>query len=1179
MSFTSLDFTSMGSQAYIVYNTDTGFKFLSEVLDGPVSYLSDGASVSLGSCYMQGAILTALTSNFSTLSSRNRAIVKVGSSWAVVTEFLDNNNVVLDRTFDKGRVCTITSGTVTTQNNFTAGTKIVFESTGVLPTGIAANTIYYVLNPNLASFTFSTTLGGSPVSTTGGSGLHSVYKVFDVITPSYYPDIIKDTIVAKVVKTGTAPNFVYTIEPYYTVNNESNTVITTVSALPGSGEYVGQLVLYNNLIYTWSGSNWTTSYGEDGATVTLTTSTQAFSYTAAGLSPFPASTTITANILNVTNPQYRFLLDGGEVQAWGVSPNYTYTPQANYNNMPDLIKVEVREGTGSVVASDILTIFGVKPGLNGEDAVTVIMTNEAHTLARDGASVDYTGSGTSFIVYIGDQVCTFGASGAYTYSVSAAGSNIVPATPSSGIYGIASGLVVGVLAASITFTLTIRGSAGTTYATVTKVQSFSVSDAGRDVAVYTGATAPVSPITGDVWYNGDVAFYYNGSVWVQIINAPNGTRTIASLSEAGIYTGEIVYYSGDYYIWDGALWLLAIDGITLVLGNQTHTLPASSAGVPSSYVGASTRVYVYSSGVDDTANWTLSAAPTNVTGSFGSGADTNLYTVTNLSQPAGFVDITATKGSRSKTARFSLSTASAGTNGAAIRLRPNVPVIKQNSSGGRFPTTIIFKAENVSSSGVTTYTGDIKIESGTDGVNFLTNHGTATSVTQSSLNISALANTFFRGTLYVAGTSTIIDEQIVSVIADGVDGNSGGTVSRLDLSNESHSIPASFDGTVLSYAGAETDLRVYKGQTLDTGWTFSEISETNVLGSFPGGASSSTANPAVWTVSSWNGTADVAYVDFQATKAGEATLYGTFSLTRVRGGEDGVDPVVYRVLSSTNSVVKNASGVFSPTPVTFSAVSITGNGAPVSYAGTIKYQLDTGSGFGAEVTSSSYTPSGNVKNIKVNLYNGAILLDSETIPVVSDGATGAPGATGATGAQARIAYAIGPSNTVFEEDQNITQVGDSVPTSGDWGLATTWSTTPQTLNTSGTSLYQVTGLYDGTNTVWNGYPYLSNLKVGSLSAISADLGTVTAGTIRGGTVLPVTSLTTGVTYIIESLGNTNFTLIGAASNTVGLAFVKNSTAGTGTGTALTAERTVITSSVIEVFDSANVRRVRLGVWT
>jgi hypothetical protein len=44
------------------------------------------------------------------------------------------------------------------------------------------------------------------------------------------------------------------------------------------------------------------------------------------------------------------------------------------------------------------------------------------------------------------------------------------------------------------------------------------------------------------------------------------------------------------------------------------------------------------------------------------------------------------------------------------------------------------------------------------------------------------------------------------------------------------------------------------------------------------------------------------------------------------------------------------------------------------------------------------------------------------------------------------------------------------------------------------------------------------------------------------------SLVTGSTYIIDSIGTTDFTLIGASSNTIGLSFVKTATVATGTGT-------------------------------
>lgn len=67
-----------------------------------------------------------------------------------------------------------------------------------------------------------------------------------------------------------------------------------------------------------------------------------------------------------------------------------------------------------------------------------------------------------------------------------------------------------------------------------------------------------------------------------------------------------------------------------------------------------------------------------------------------------------------------------------------------------------------------------------------------------------------------------------------------------------------------------------------------------------------------------------------------------------------------------------------------------------------------------------------------------------------------------------------------------------------------WSATPLTL-TTGQEQYQSDGTTaaGSTTTVW-GTPYPSYLKVGSLSAISADLGTITAGAISGTSTISIT---------------------------------------------------------------------------
>lgn len=63
-----------------------------------------------------------------------------------------------------------------------AGDQIVFSTTGALPTGIVAGTIYFVRNPVAGvSYEIAATSGGVAINTTGTqNGVHSVYKAFGI---------------------------------------------------------------------------------------------------------------------------------------------------------------------------------------------------------------------------------------------------------------------------------------------------------------------------------------------------------------------------------------------------------------------------------------------------------------------------------------------------------------------------------------------------------------------------------------------------------------------------------------------------------------------------------------------------------------------------------------------------------------------------------------------------------------------------------------------------------------------------------------------------------------------------------------------------------------------------------------------------------------------------------------
>jgi hypothetical protein len=92
------------------------------------------------------------------------------------------------------------------------------------------------------------------------------------------------------------------------------------------------------------------------------------------------------------------------------------------------------------------------------------------------------------------------------------------------------------------------------------------------------------------------------------------------------------------------------------------------------------------------------------------------------------------------------------------------------------------------------------------------------------------------------------------------------------------------------------------------------------------------------------------------------------------------------------------------------------------------------------------------------------------------------GTIGITGDSARVAYIVTTSAT--PPPTPTAGIGNVLPTSA----AGTWSFTATAVLTAGQYLYRVDGTYiAGGNITW-GIPYLSNLKVGQLSALVADLG-------------------------------------------------------------------------------------------
>lgn len=231
--------------------------------------------------------------------------------------------------------------------------------------------------------------------------------------------------------------------------------------------------------------------------VKLQSTTYAISYASDGTSPDPSGAqTLTATAQNFNNPSYRFTVDG-TTGNWQTSNTTTFTPATNHFSTPKVMSVEVGEAPASgdpvTAATDSITVTGLKQGLIGASALTVVVPNDSHSLPKDkDGVVTYAGSGTAIYLYEGTTALTYDGVGTAdgTWKVTATGTNIDPSTDltDSGTYvtvGDHSNMTA--TNATVTYTITGKRADGTAIA-ISKTQSLSQSVQGiQGIQGITGA--------------------------------------------------------------------------------------------------------------------------------------------------------------------------------------------------------------------------------------------------------------------------------------------------------------------------------------------------------------------------------------------------------------------------------------------------------------------------------------------------------------------------------------------------------------------------------------------------------------------------------------------------------------------------------------------------------------------
>ncbi len=217
------------------------------------------------------------------------------------------------------------------------------------------------------------------------------------------------------------------------------------------------------------------------------------------------------------------------------------------------------------------------------------------------------------------------------------------------------------------------------------------------------------------------------------------------------------------------------DGLSIVLSNSSHLVPADASGVVTSFAGASTTVMVMQGSVDVTSSWTLSKLDTSCTSTLA----TSTVTVSALSADVGYVDITATRsGWPSLTARFTVTkakqgvtgnTGSAGADASSYWITKTAAAIGVNGGGGYNPASVTFSAYRQTGAGAPAlYPCRFIIATSVDGSTWVDAYTSAADESSKAYTPAAGLRAV-RCRMYMSGgTTNLLDEETIPMVADGI---------------------------------------------------------------------------------------------------------------------------------------------------------------------------------------------------------------------------------------------------------------------------------------------------------------------------------------------------------------------------------------------------------------------------
>lgn len=312
--------------------------------------------------------------------------------------------------------------------------------------------------------------------------------------------------------------------------------------------------------------------------------------------------------------------------------------------------------------------------------------------------------------------------------------------------------------------------------------------------------------------------------------------------------------------------------------------------------------------------------------------------------------------------------------------------------------------------------------------------------------------------------------------------------------------PGAQSGYVYLYAWSTSQPANPNGSSTYTWATAAHTSFTGTTWSTSIGSNPGTAGVKLWVAQQAITDSTGVATSTTVTWASSGTGYSVYAAGQ--NGNNGLDGLKYGIPTVYRWAASIPAGPSGSDTYTWSSGSFSG---PSGIGSTWFFNPPTS-------PSAGFTLWGATVNISDTAAATTTNFNWTSASVTARGYAGNNGGTGSQGASARYGYARIGSNP-SATGGNLSVAGDNLPSSTQsgtaWGsaFAVTWSTSdpnPASTNT----LYQIDGIYDPATglTTWAA-PYISSLKVGTLSAVAvntgslnvnADITVASGGSIFGG---------------------------------------------------------------------------------